>query len=298
MGDSASPGPTAFSLVGAGNVGTGVAELFRRAGHTITWVWSRSAASAERAAALTGARATRDLDEALEADVVLIGTPGSALPQVVDSFLGRKGVEGTTFVHFSGAVGIGPLRPLEDAGGWAAALHPVAACPHLAAALERIPGAAWGVTVSPGREAWAEEKIRELGGTPFLLGEEDRPLWHAAAAVTSNGMAALWELGRSLLDRIGQRDVGAVLGPLAAGTLANCLEAEGAAAALTGPVVTGDVAAIGAHVAAISKRAPRLLPGYRQAGLAILEVAQASGRLEPSGAHAVAAALSGREDLS
>ncbi|MBO3271365.1 Rossmann-like and DUF2520 domain-containing protein [Hymenobacter defluvii] len=68
-------------LVGAGRVATHLGPALLRAGHTITHVWSRTAASAAALATqLPGARATTNPDlRQLEAEIVLLAVPDAAV---------------------------------------------------------------------------------------------------------------------------------------------------------------------------------------------------------------------------
>jgi predicted short-subunit dehydrogenase-like oxidoreductase (DUF2520 family) len=163
---------------------------------------------------------------------------------------------------------------------FAAAIHPVQSCPEVAAAVDRLPGSAWGVTASPEVARWAFDLItNDLHGLPVTVAEADRPVWHAAAVVTANGAAALMSLGEAMLAEIGIDHPQTVLGPLLAGTVSNA-HARGAAAALTGPFVRGEAATVRSHVEALRGRAPHLLEAYRLIAQTILLAAVDAGRLE------------------
>ena len=282
--------PGRFALVGAGTVGTSVSILLRKRGHSIAAVYSRSAASAERAARLTGSSVVRSLDALPDVDAVLVGTSDTVLPDIARALAGAGDPATLRLVHFAGAVGIGAVEPVIAGGGAAAALHPVQACPDVDTAIERLPGSAWGVTTSAGLERWGNSFVEEMGGLPVPVAENDRALWHAAAVTTSNGIAALLAMGESMLGALGIDDPEKVLGPLAAGAVANA-RADGGGATLTGPVVRGDAGTIGVHLEALSERAPSLLPGYLLAVRSILSAATSASRIEPDAAQEIAAAV-------
>jgi len=98
--------------------------------------------------------------------------------------------------------------------------------------------------------------VDDLGGHAFVVDDEQRPLYHAAACIASNHLVAL----------LGQVErVAALAGvPLAAyldlvrATVDN-VAALGPEAALTGPVARGDHATIAAHIAALD---PAERPAY------------------------------------
>ncbi|HEX2294959.1 MAG TPA: DUF2520 domain-containing protein, partial [Actinomycetota bacterium] len=231
----AAPRRFRLCLVGAGRAGTAVADGLRGAGHDVVGVASRSARSAEAAAARLRAPVC-DVEELPQCDVVLLGVPESALEAVGATVAGTIST-GTVVWHLAGAVGLGPLASVAAAGARRCALHPVQAFPDPDAGLARLPGSAWGLTCDIGLHEWARAVATDdLGGTVFDVREEDRPVWHAAAVTAAGGAIAIMSLGERLLGSIGIADAGAVLGPLAGASVANAA-ARGATASLTGPAV-------------------------------------------------------------
>lgn len=272
------------ALVGAGSVGTAVASLLRDGGHSITGVSSRSETSAMNAATRLGST-TFDPGRGLPpgTDLVLVGVPDALIGEVAMSLASRS-LEGTVVVHFAGSWGIGPLAPVVQAGGKAAALHPVQACPDIDTAIRRLPGCAWGVTCldTVTHDLITTLITRDLQGSPVTVAEEDRAAWHAAAVTTSNGIAALMAAGEAILAAIGIDEPHRVLGPISSGTVSNAVEGSGGAATLTGPMVRGEDGTVRRHVQALAERAPNLLPLYRAAARLIAESAHASGRISTS----------------
>lgn len=282
------PSPFDLALVGAGRVGTAVAHLLQKRGHRVVAVASRTAASAGSAAARLGTPVA-PTSELPPSQVVVMGVPEPALPAVVRE-LGEVARD-RVLVHLAGSIGIEPLRGASGAAALCA-LHPVQACPDVDTAIARLPGSAWGVTCSPGASSWAHRLIVEdLEGSPVDVAERDRPVWHAAAVTTSNGISALMATGEALLGSIGVDSPDRVLGPIAAGTVANARGAGGGAIAITGPVVRGEKDVIRRHVAAVAERAPALLPAYLHALRSIVASATASERIDASSADALMSLL-------
>lgn len=266
--------PLRVALVGAGPVGTAVALLLRARGHQMVSVSSRTSSSAEAAARRLEAPACT-IGEIPPADLVLIGVPHAAVADVAAELPDMDAV----VAHFAGSAGIQPLAPAPLARA-RCALHPVQACPDVDTAVARLPGSAWGVTCSEGARDWAHDLIeQDLHGVPFDVAEEDRVLWHAAAVTTSNGIAALMSLGEEMLVSIGVEAPSQVLGPIAAGTVANAARAERAALALTGPVVRREIEVVRQHAGAVATRSPHLLSGYVHTINTIVAAALASGRI-------------------
>jgi predicted short-subunit dehydrogenase-like oxidoreductase (DUF2520 family) len=270
--------PFEIALVGAGRVGTAVAHLLAARRNRIGGIWSRSTASAERAAHVLGARVV-GLDTAVErATLVLLGVTDAAIRPIAERISNHLSA-GTVVCHFAGALGTGPLDAVERSGGIACALHPVQSCPDVDTAVRRLPGSAWGITCAPEVRRWAEALVAgELHGTPVPVAEQDRPVWHAAAVVTANGLAALLAIGESLLAAIGASGA-EVLGPLSSGVLANARGA-GAAQALTGPLVRQEPETLRRHLAALRATAPELVDAYVAASRVVLAGALLTGRID------------------
>lgn len=279
--------PTRVVLIGAGKVGTAVAALLQKAGSEIVGVASRTAASASTAAERLGAPEFSGAasDPLPEADTYLIGVPDAAISEVASSLRNRL-PGGATLVHFSGSLGLGALRDGLSEDTFGAALHPVQSCPDVDTALARLPGSAWGVTCEGDRLEWCFGFVRSVDGVPVEVAEGKRALWHAASVTTSNGLSALLSTGEAFLASASDADPATVLGPLAAGSLANALE-DGGGATLTGPIVRGELDTIRRHLDAIDAGAPELLALYLSVARTILEAARRAGRLDAATVKAI-----------
>jgi predicted short-subunit dehydrogenase-like oxidoreductase (DUF2520 family) len=273
------PAALRVALVGAGNVGTSVALLLAGTGHSIVGVTSRSTTSAARAQKLLGASVFDHVDGAPECDLVLVGASDGGIGEIAREMAPH--IRSGTYVwHFAGSLGVEPLEPLAAAGGRAVAAHPVQAVPDIDRGVRRLPGSAWGITAAEEDRAWAAALVRrDLDGHPVFVDEVDRPVWHAASVTVSNGTAALLGAGEQILSSIGIEEPQRVLGPLAAGTIANALEAGGGARTLTGPVVRGEIDTVRRHLSELSNRDPELAQTYRLVGQTIVRVAAHSGRI-------------------
>jgi predicted short-subunit dehydrogenase-like oxidoreductase (DUF2520 family) len=283
--------PYRVALAGAGRVGTAVAATLVRRGHVVTAIASKTPRSAGRAAELLRAPVVDFEAVASGADIVLIGAGDDAIAEVGARV--SPALESPVAVcHFAGALGIEPLHSVAARGALACALHPVQSFPDIETALAHLPGSAWGVTTEPGGEAWAARFVtNDLEGFPVQVREADRALWHAAAVMTSNGIAALMSAAESVLAGIDVAEPLAVLGPLASGTLDNVRAAGHAGEVLTGPVVRGDVDIIQRHLHHLRERAPETLYSYRLISLTIIEAARRAGRLDDAAAAAMTAAM-------
>lgn len=278
-----------IALVGAGRVGTAVALLLKNAGHRIAGVGFSGRRSTRRGAELLGAPefGVRDMPAA---GVVLIGAPEAAIASVARR-IAPAVAAGAVVCHFAGVRGIGPLSAVADVGARVCALHPVQACPDVDTAVRRLPGSAWGVTCSSGLEQWCASLVeRDLMGRPVFVPELGRAVWHAATVTTANGIAALLSSAEDMLSAIDIDDPIEVLGPLAAGAVANARDGQGGGATLTGPVVRGERETVRLHLDALDT-APELAGAYRVTARVVVDAARRAGRIDATTAREMAALL-------
>jgi predicted short-subunit dehydrogenase-like oxidoreductase (DUF2520 family) len=277
MNDDA-PARHRIVLIGPGSVGTAAARLLADAGHTIAGTGPPDRRSARRSAEFLGAPVV-NMESLPECDLVLIGAPVGAI-QDLAMRLADVLEPGTIVCHFAGAYGTGLLDPLPEHID-RAAIHPVQTCPDPATAVARLPGSTWGVTCSDDLSGWAFALIeRDLRGHPVAVHESVRPLWHAASVITANGIAALLATAESMLATAGIADPVAVLGPLAAGAVANAREGGGGGATLTGPVVRGEEDTVRRHLESIAEIAPGLESAYRAVARSIIGSARRAQRID------------------
>ena len=266
-------------LIGAGRVGTAVALLLKESGASIAGVASRSAQSRDRASLLLEASTFDHKKELPPCDVILIGTPEDAIEEVAGAIADRSS-PGSYVVHFAGSLGVAPLEAVRRSGGRPCAMHPVQACPDVNSAVRGLPGSAWGVTCGDDDFEWAGDFVTRVGGWPVRVAEEDRPVWHAASVSVSNGIAALLASGEEMHRSLGIAQPEAVLGPLAAGTVANAADGGGGGATLTGPVVRNELVAIQRHITALRDRDSQLAVDYVLIASTIVRAAVRAGRID------------------
>ncbi len=119
---------------------------------------------------------------------------------------------------------------------------------------QRLVGTPFAATAPDSLRPVAEALIVEMGGEPFWVPEEARPLYHAALTVGSNHLVTLVAESADLLRRAGVAEPGRVLGPLLFASLDNALRhGDGG---LTGPVSRGDASTVAAHLETLGSYAP------------------------------------------
>ncbi|GAB3854050.1 hypothetical protein GCM10028801_07520 [Nocardioides maradonensis] len=268
-------------VIGAGRVGSVLAAALRAAGHEIVAVAGESDASRGRAAdLLPGVPLHKPTTVAREADLLLLTVPDDMLSNVV-TMLADSGAlrAGQYVVHTSGAHGLAILEPAARVGARAIALHPAMTFTGTAVDLDRLAGCVFGLTAGPLERPLAERFVHDLGGRATWVPEEMRTLYHAGLAHGANHLVTLVSEAMGLLAAAGVDDTAGTLRPLLQAALDNAL-AHGDAA-LTGPIVRGDLKTVAAHVREIERTRPDTLPSYVAMARATLSRAVTDGRVLP-----------------
>ncbi|WGX96208.1 Rossmann-like and DUF2520 domain-containing protein [Nocardioides sp. L-11A] len=283
-------------VVGAGRVGAVLAAGLRAAGHSVVAAAGESDASRRRAAELLpGVPLRKPSDVAREAELLLLTVPDDMLPNVVKVLADSGALHaGQVVAHTSGRHGLAVLAPAAAVGARVIALHPAMTFTGTSVDLERLHGCVFGLTAGPEERRLAEGLVADLGGRATWVPEEMRTLYHAGLAHGANHLVTLVSEAMGLLAAAGVDDPAGTLRPLLDAALDNAL-AHGDAA-LTGPIVRGDVQTVAAHLKDISTNAPDTVPSYVAMAWATLDRAVTDGRLLPIRAQAIATVLSAYGD--
>jgi predicted short-subunit dehydrogenase-like oxidoreductase (DUF2520 family) len=220
-----SPSLGRVAVIGDGRLGPALAAALREAGLGVDGPLGR------------GARAEG-------ADVVLLCVPDREIAAAAAAI-----APGPLVGHCSGATTLTPL-----AGHEAFSLHPLMTVTGRGAPLRGAGAAIAGSTsrALDGARALADA----LGLHAVVVDDDDRAAYHAAASLASNFLVALEGAAEELAATAG---VGReLLVPLVRATVDNWA-ADGAPAALTGPIARGDEQTVALQRAAIAGRTPELL---------------------------------------
>lgn len=230
------------AIVGAGRLGTALADALSAAGAPVAGPLGRGAAGAG-------------------ADVVLLCVPDAEIASAAAAV-----AAGPLVGHCSGALGLEALGERE-----AFSLHPLMTVTHAGA---RFAGAGAAVDGTSDRALETAERLaRAVGLRPVRIAPEDRAAYHAAASMASNFLVTLEAAAERLAATAGaRRDL---LVPLVRATVDNWA-ALGPERALTGPVARGDEATVARQRAAIEERTPELLGLFDELAAATRELAGAT----------------------
>ena len=290
--------PLRVGVIGAGRVGAVLAHALRAAGHEIVAAAGESDASRNRAAELLpGVPLLKPSAVAKSADLLLLTVPDDMLPNVV-AMLAASGAihEGQIVVHTSGRHGLAVLEPAVEVGARAIALHPAMTFTGTSLDVARLHDCVFGVTAGPAERELTEQLVADLGGRAMWVPEDKRTLYHAGLAHGANHLVTLVSEALEILAAAGADDPAATLRPLLTAALDNALNLGDAA--LTGPIVRGDLNTVAAHLDHLAQNAPQTLPSYVAMARATLDRALTDGRLLPIRAHRIAQLLDSAEQTT
>jgi predicted short-subunit dehydrogenase-like oxidoreductase (DUF2520 family) len=247
-----------LSIIGSGRLGTALALALASKGYRLKSLVARTPQSARRAAGLLSRTvqvlATKNLASLLPAEVFLITVPDDQIAGVAVelSSLVLDGKRRPTALHTSGALSAEVLTPLRDKGWQTGSLHPLIS---ISASDSTVYGAYWSIEGDPPAVRLAKAIVQDLAGKSFSIRSEDKPLYHAAAVMSSGNVVALFDVALEMLAECGldRKTARNILLPLIASTVRS-LEAKDPAQALTGTFSRGDVETVKRHVAALKQK--------------------------------------------
>jgi predicted short-subunit dehydrogenase-like oxidoreductase (DUF2520 family) len=260
-------------------VGGAIALALSRAGYTITAAWSRSRSGRQRAHRLLDVPVLEPADTAAAGDVVFLSVPDDAISEMTDAVAPALH-KGQFVIHTSGGTPVSALEPLRDAGARIGCLHPLQTIADAEHGADALQGAAVAVTSDDAERLALMRLARAWGGRPFVLADEAKRIYHAAAVFASNYVVTSIWAATTLMQSLGIRNAGELLAPLVRNSVENVI-ARGGAKAITGPVVRGDVELVKRHVAALRDADPTdhaITDAYR--ALARLTASLAGGDVE------------------
>lgn len=268
-------------VIGAGRVGAVIAAALGAAGHPVVAAAGESDASRARIAALLpGVAIAKPTDVARASDLLLLTVPDDMLANVARTLTDAGALRpGQIVVHTSGRHGLAVLAPVREVGARPIALHPAMTFTGTEVDLPRLGGCVFGVTADEAERAIAERLVEDLGGRLMWVAEDRRALYHAGLAHGANHLVTLVAEAMEILEAAGADDPAATLRPLLTAALDNAL--GGGDAALTGPIVRGDVETVRGHLAEIAAQAPQALNSYLAMARATLARVVTDGRLLP-----------------
>jgi predicted short-subunit dehydrogenase-like oxidoreductase (DUF2520 family) len=288
-----------IAIIGLGKVGTAVGYLLRLSGYQISAIADQSADALEKGVTYTRGKACSDpVQASLLADAIFITTTDDFIESVCNKISEGGGVgPGKRVIHMSGAGGLDLLESARRSGAQVASIHPLQSFVDVKGVIENIPGSTFSITAEGEVKDWAIRIVKDLGGTPFFVSENDKPLYHAAACMASNYLVTLMSMVEDIYRHLGMdvNEATKSFWPLVRGTMKN-MEDRGIEKSLTGPIARGDSGTIRKHLKALEDKMPELLDVYCEMGLFAVDIGLKNRTLSKDRAEEIKSLLKGVSD--
>jgi len=265
-----------IAIVGAGRLGSSLALELSRAGYQVSELvgrsGSRSGGNARRLARKLRARFSLPQAASLDAEVIWFCVPDREISAAARALARRGPWQGKAAFHSSGALTSGELGALARMGASVASVHPLMS--FVRGVVPSLKGVPFALEGNPRALTLAARIVRNLGGTAFRIPAKSKVAYHAWGAFASPLAIALLVTAEQVAATAGisPREARRRMLPILRQTIEN-YGRWGAAAALSGPLVRGDLEIIGKHLEvlktipeakqvyrALSRSALRLLP--------------------------------------
>lgn len=249
-------GMQSISIIGIGRVGGALALALARAGYRIEYLIHRGSAVTRLIGdnlPLESRIASGEEISSIGSDIILITTADPDIPDAA-GLLARHLENRPIVLHTSGSLSSSILGELAAAGSSTGSMHPLVSISDAVSGAENFAGAYFCVEGDEIAVETARAIVLALGGQPFSIPSEQKPLYHASAVMACGHIVALIDVASEMLAECGMdRDTAKqVLFPLIASTIRN-LEHQTPAEALTGSFARADVAALDRHLNSIDR---------------------------------------------
>lgn len=273
------------SIIGAGNVGSAFAHALAERGYSILSIISRSGRSAlALARAVKCKKASTVIEDISPAtELLIIAVTDGMIAEIGRRLAASKVInfKKVFAAHTSGVHSSSVLEPIRKKGALVASVHPIQSFPNIwrAGKNSRLNGIYFGIDGEPEAIAKARELVGNLGSKTVIVPSELKPLYHAACVFASGYTIILLNAINELSNQLKlNADWPEVFGPLMTTAMENTIR-QSAPAALTGPILRGDMATVDAHLAALADHAPQFLPLYTVGGIEVARIAKERGRI-------------------
>ncbi|MDG5767189.1 DUF2520 domain-containing protein [Balneolales bacterium ANBcel1] len=274
--------PHGFSVIGTGRLGSALAVSLLNKNYRVHSLFNRSEEPLRKLVTETDVGVygafPRQRDEL--GDLVFIAVPDDRIAAVAEQAADQLGsLEGTAWVHTSGATPSEVLKPLADRGAKTAAFHPV----QTFNGLNRHKAFDQCFVTLQGDSGLCldlKQIVRVLGARPLIVDFRQKTAIHLAAVMVCNYYATLFSGTRTILDENGVEVRSRELfGPMVRQTV-EALLAHPPEEVLTGPVVRGDFGSVERHLKLL-EALPEWNTIYRNLGRATLELARKRSGRDP-----------------
>lgn len=247
-----------IGFVGAGKVGCSMGKYLHEQGIPISGYYSRTQESALAAAQFTDSSCYSTLEELLMAsDTLFIATGDDEIASVWDHIAELAQSKPTLLhsniiCHFSGSLSSDVFLSSQNLGLHPASVHPVLAFPDKFHSWESVFNAFFTLEGDETALDYFTQLFKKTGNDFSVIDASKKTLYHTAASMVSNHVAALLDIGLSLFMECGfsKEQAYKACTPLILGNVQNILASD-TVKSLTGPIERTDTATIEKHLHAL-----------------------------------------------
>jgi len=275
-----------MGIAGAGRVAQALGGVLTECGQRVVAVAGRDPERTAQAARFISAGTSPTTIEDIPSDAshLLIAVSDDAVESVALR-LSRCGFQRGIALHTCGVKGPELLTALSHQGVSCGTLHLLQSFPSAEQGAANIAGSAFAIRGDSEAIDWGSATTMLVGGRCPRVLTEDRSLYHTAAVMASNYVAALIYVATEILKVVGvERSMAlSTLAPLVRAATENALKLE-SVEALTGPIQRGESSTVINHLKGL-RRLPNPITGlYCPAGEFAVEMTLLRGLPEAKAA--------------
>lgn len=260
-----------IGFIGAGKVGVSLGKYLKEKGRKIGGYYSLSPKSAKWAAEFTETSYYESLQEIISScDMILFTVPDGAIARVWEE--AEPYVSGKVIGHCSGLHSSKIFSTIGDKEFYAYSIHPLFAISSKEHSWKELSGILFTIEGDEKYLHTIEEMFTQIGNRTRIISAENKIKYHAAAALSSNYMTALFFMAQNLFLECGfeEKEAAEQLYQLAKGNLDHILE-QGCTDALTGPLERNDLETVAKHMSALE---PKMREVYRANAGYLIQIAE------------------------
>ena len=238
-----------IAIIGAGNVGLGLAHIFSENGFKIK-LGSRHLKTL--LTQITKVEICSISEAVSDSDITLLTVPDSAITRVCESFA-TQFKKGSIVLHCSGVLSSEALLSAQTQGCLVASAHPLNTFPNPIAAVKLLSQPSHNTTLYCEGDANAIRKINsvfsKIGFNPITISAAAKPLYHAACVFACNYLTVLMDLSLQTAEaaKLDRNEFWNSIQPLVQSTLHN-IDSQDTASSLSGPIARGEFETVQNHI--------------------------------------------------
>lgn len=260
-----------ISFIGAGKAGVSLGKYFMEKGRKVGGYYSLSPESAVWAANFTKTEHYKNLEQVISSsDMIFFTVPDDKIKEVWEE--AKPFVSGKIIAHCSGIHSSKIFSDIERTGSIAYSIHPLCAMSSRKTSWKQLKDALFTIEGDEKYLHTIEEMFTQMGNRTRIISAENKIKYHAAAALSSNYMTALFFMAHNLFLECGfeEKEAAEELYQLAKGNLDHILD-QGCVDALTGPLERNDLETVTKHMNALE---PEMREVYRANAGYLIQVAE------------------------